>query len=212
MILLSAVFSGFSLPTTNYPVYIVTGVTFWSLFSTSTGTSLTVFEDNKNMFQKTKLPREIFVLSRNYTALVNLGFSCVALTIVYIFFGVKINWTILIFLLDIIFEVLFSIGVSFILATIYVFYKDIKFIWKNIMVFLIHMVGIYIPIERYPQYLHQITKANPMYFYPNIARRCVLEGSYDIFEIKKMVYWGVGSFLVGILLFKKCENNIVAKV
>ncbi|WP_458457733.1 ABC transporter permease [Pseudobutyrivibrio sp.] len=212
MIVMSIVFSGFSTNRTMYPVYYVTGFTLWSMFNTATTTSMTAFEDNKNLFQKTKLPREIFVLSRDYTALVNLGFSCIALLIVLAVFRVRLNWTVIIFVVDVFFEMLFSIGVSFILATIYVFYKDIKFLWRNFIVLLVHMVAVYIPIERYPESLHEITRLNPLYFYPNIARRCVLEGSVDVQELKLMVIWGVGMLLVGLLVFKYKENDIVKKL
>ncbi len=212
MIVMSLVFSGFMGRASDFPVYYVTGFTMWSMFSTATSTSMTAFEDNKNLFQKTKLPREIFVLSRDYTALVNLGFSFIALLIVLIVFRVRPNLAFLIIIVDVFFEMLFSIGVSFILATIYVFYKDIKFLWRNFIVLLVHMVALYIPIERYPENLHEITRLNPMFFYPNIARRCVLEGSFDIAELKLMVIWGVGTFLLGLLVFKYKENDIVKKL
>lgn len=212
MIVMSIVFSGFATRSIMYPVYYITGYTLWTMFSTATTTSMTAFEDNKNLFQKTKLPRAVFVLSRDYTALVNLGFSCIALFIVLAIFRIKPNWTVVIFIVDVFFEMMFSIGISFILATIYVFYKDIKFLWRNIIVLLVHMVAVYIPIERYPESLHQITRLNPLYFYPNIARRCVLEGTYDTQELKLMVIWGVTTFIVGLIVFKLKENDIVKKL
>ncbi len=212
MIVMSLVFSGLMNRDFNYPVYYVTGFTMWSMFNTATTTSLTVFEDNKDLFQKTKLPRLIFVLSRDYTALVNLVFSCIALLIVLVAFRIKLNWTIIIFFIDVIFEMIFSIGVSFILATIYVFYKDIKFLWRNIIILLVHMVAIYIPIERYPDSLYEITRLNPLYIYPNIARRCILEGTFDFNELRMMVVWAVGTFFLGLFVFKFKENEIVKRI
>ena len=212
MIVMSLVFSGYTLNSKTYPVYYITGFTMWSMFQSATTTSMTVFEDNKNLFQKTKLPRGIFVLSRVYTSLANLGFSCIALLIVLTAFKVKLNWTVVIFFIDVLCEMLFSTGIAFILATIYVFYRDIKFIWKNFMVLLVHMVAVYLPIERYPDSLPEITKKNPLYFYPNIARRCVLEGTYDIREIEYMVIWAFGTLLFGLIVFKIHENDIVKNI
>ena len=212
MIVMSIVFSGFATRSVSYPAYYITGYTLWTMFNTATTTSMTAFEDNKNLFQKTKLPREVFVLSRDYTALVNLGFSCIALLIVLAVFRIRPNWTIIIFAIDVLFEMLFSIGVSFMLATIYVFYKDIKFLWKNFIVLLVHMVAVYIPIERYPESLHQITRLNPLYIYPNIARRCILEGEYDIGELKLMIIWALVAIAVGLFVFKIKENDIVKKL
>lgn len=212
MIVMSLVFSGYTLNSKTYPVYYITGYTMWTMFNTATTTSMTAFEDNKNLFQKAKLPREIFVVSRNYTSLANLGFSCIALIIVYVLFRVHLNWTVLVVIIDVFFEMLFSIGVSFILATIYVFYKDVQFLWKNLMVLLVHVLAVYIPIERYPENLHEITRMNPLYMYPDIARKCVLEGIYDMEELKQMMIWGIVVFIVGFFVFKIKENEIVKKL
>ncbi|MCR4694287.1 MAG: ABC transporter permease [Pseudobutyrivibrio sp.] len=212
MIVIGIVFSGYSLYPEKYPVYFITGRTLWILFSTATMTSLTAFEDNKSLFIKAKVKRETFILSRNYTALVNLWFSCIALLIVYICVGVKINWTIIIIIIDVFLELLFSIGISFILATSYVFYKDIKNIWNHLIFIIAHMVAVFVPIERYPKNLHQITQMNPLYIYPNIARQCVLYGTFNKKELFIAIIWAVVTFILGIIYFKIRENEIVKKI
>lgn len=212
MIAMSFVFSGYSPDKNRFPVYYLTGFIFFQLFQTATTTSMSAFEDNQKLFQRSKLPREIFVLSRDYTALVNLGFSFIALLAVLVIFRIKPNFAMLLLLVDMVCEMFFTIGVSFILATIFVFYKDIKFLWNNVITLLTHMVAIFIPIERYPDYLIGITEANPLYFYPNIARRAVLEGTYNIDELKRMVVWAVLMFTFGLLFFKFHENKIVKKL
>lgn len=212
MVAMSFVFSGYAPNKTTFPVYYLIGYIFFQLFQIATTTSMTAFEDNQKLFQKSKLPREIFVLSRDYTALVNLGFSLIALLVVLIFFRIKPSLYMFVIIVDIFCELLFIIGVSFILATIFVFYKDIKFIWNSFITILMHIVAIFVPIERYPDYLKRVTEVNPMYFYPNIARRCILEGSCDAMELKRMIIWAVLTFLVGLGFFKLNENRIVKKL
>ena len=212
MIIMSMVFSGFASRQTNYPVYYITGYTIWTMFNVATTTAMTVFEDNKNLFQKTKMPREVLVLSRDYTAFVNLGCSSIALVLVLIFYRISLNWTVVFFFLAVILEGVFTVGISFLLATIYVFFKDIKFIWKNILVFIVHMIAVYIPIERYPEKLWPMTQKNPLFIYPDVARKCILEKSYDLNEIKLMFIWSAIAFLVGFLVFKLLENDMVKKL
>ena len=212
MVVMSVVLSGYSLDKETYPIYYITGYTLWSMFSTATSTAMTAFIDNRNLFQKSKLPREVFVVSRVYTAFVNLLFSCIAMVLVLIFYRIKLNWTVFIFAIDVFFELIFTIGFSFLLATIYVLFKDIQYIWKNTIVLLVHMVAVLYPLERYPEKLHKITKLNPMYIYPNIARRCVLEGMYDLDELKLMVIWAFISIVLGMLVFKIFENEMVKRL
>ncbi|WP_051195082.1 ABC transporter permease [Pseudobutyrivibrio ruminis] len=212
MVVMTMVFSGFTMKSTDYAVYYLTGFTLWTMFNVSTTTAMTVFEDNKNLFQKTKIPREVFVLSRDYTALVNLGFSTIALVIVLIVVRVKLTWTVIFFPLAVLLELAFSIGVSFFLASIYVFYKDILFIWRNIIVLLIHMVAIFYPIEKYPASVQKITLYNPLFIYPDVARKSLLYGTYDLVQIKLMTIWAIGVLIVGLSVFKLLENSIVKKL
>lgn len=212
MFVMSFVFSGYASVKSIYPLYFITGYTIWTLFNTATTTSLTAFEDNKLLMQKTKLPRELFVLSRDYTAFVNLGFSLVALFIVLFFFRVKLSWTLLLLPITVLAELLFTIGVSLVLATTYVFYRDIKFLWHNLIVALVHMMAIYMPIERYPDNLRIYTENNPIFIFADLSRQCIIYGTYDFHEMIKMICWSVIMFLIGIVTLKLKENEIIKKI
>lgn len=212
MFVMSFVFSGYSTNKSMYPLYFITGYTIWTLFNTATTTAMTALEDNKSLLQKTKLPRELFVLSRDYTAFVNLGFSLIALFVVLIVFQVRISWTILLLPITVISELVFTIGISLILATVYVFYKDIKFLWHNLIVALVHMMAIYMPIERYPEYLIGFTRNNPIFIFADLSRQCVIYGTYDFQEMIKMVCWSAAALVAGILTLKLKENEIIQKI
>ena len=212
MVIMTAVFSGFLPHDINYSANYITGYTMWAMFKVSTITAMTTFEDNKNLFQKTNLPRGIFVLSRVYTGLVNLLFSCIALVIVLIAFRIRPHATIILFAVDVILELLFTVGIAYILSTIYVFYKDIQFFWKNLTVLLVHMVGVYFPIERYPENLIPVTKANPLFMYCDIARKAVIKGTFDWLQLRNAFLWSISVFLVGVVVFKIKENDMVKKL
>lgn len=51
-------------------------------FATATQTSLTTLKDNRNLLIKSKLPRELFVLSRVLTAFVNFLLGCIPFALV----------------------------------------------------------------------------------------------------------------------------------
>ncbi|WP_044938023.1 ABC transporter permease [Pseudobutyrivibrio sp. LB2011] len=212
MVVMSIVFSNFFNSASSYPVYYIISYTFWTMFSTGSASAMSALEDNKTLFQKTKLPRSIFVLSRVYTALVNLGFSCIAMILVLLIFKVEISIYAIFFVVAVSFELLFTIGISYILAVIYVFYKDIRFLWQNVLILLVHMVAIFIPIERYPKELYVLTANNPLFIFPDIARQAIMYQEMNYIELQKMIIWGMCTFLMGILVFKISENNLVKKI
>lgn len=214
MAVMSLIFSTiFASDIDKFPTYFLTAYIFWVLFSGATETSMTTFVDNQNMFQKTKLPRQLFVLSRAYTALVNFGFSLIAFGAILLIYRVPITWISLIFFVDVIFAFMFSTGVSYILATIYVFNRDIKFLYKNFLVLYDHLIAMYYPIQMLKGGIYTIVEYNPLYIYIKIARECVLYNTVS--EVKwfiLMAIWGVGTLAVGTLAFKLNENEMLHKL
>ena len=115
MIVMSLIFTQmFRRSIENFPIYFLTGSVIWQMFTGATNASMSTLIDNKNLLIKAKLPMEIFVLARVYTALVNLGYSLVAYVVMLAFFRIKLNWTILFFPVVIVFLLLFSLGISYI--------------------------------------------------------------------------------------------------
>ena len=110
----------------NYPIYYLSGYILWHMFTGATNAAMTTLIDNKNMLIKVRLPMEIFVIARVYTALVNLGYSLIAYIVMLIVFRIQIRVTVLLFPVIILFILMFSLGVSFVLSTAFVFcYFDV---------------------------------------------------------------------------------------
>ena len=69
----------------NYPVYYLTGMIIWTMFTVQLINPMTTLVDNKTMLIKVRFPMRIFVMSRVYTALVNLGYSLIPYVGILIF-------------------------------------------------------------------------------------------------------------------------------
>ena len=133
MILVSFIFSHiFSRDIENYPAYYYMGYIVMAFFTTATTTSMTSLKDNKNLMLKSKLPRRTFVLSRVYTALVNMGFSLIAYIFVMVYFKITPGLTMLLFPVDVFFLLLFTMGVSYALSIWFVFHQDTRNIYAII--------------------------------------------------------------------------------
>ena len=84
MAVLSMIFSTmFKKSIQNFPIYYLTGLIIWQLFSTATSTSITTLVDNRQLLLKVKLSKETFVLARVFTAVANFGYTFIAYIIMY---------------------------------------------------------------------------------------------------------------------------------
>ena len=79
MVVLSLIFSQlFRRSIDNYPIYYLTGYLLWQTFTGATTAAMTALVDNKMLLLKVKFPMDLFILTRVYTALINLGYSVIA--------------------------------------------------------------------------------------------------------------------------------------
>lgn len=211
MVVMSLIFSQmFKTSIDKFPTYFLTAYVFWTLFSVATETGMTALVDNRALLLKVKLPKQTFILSRIYTSLVNFGFICIAYVAVLIFYRVEFHWTVLLFPIDVIFALLFTTGITYILAILYVFHRDIKFLYVNLLILWDHLIAMYYPIEMLSPIMQKVVGWNPIYVFVKIARDCVLYGrvSEKLLWIQ-MIFWGIGTLFVGYVVFKCKENRVM---
>lgn len=214
MIIMSLIFSTmFARDIENFPLYYLTGSIFWTLFSTATNTAMNALVDNRSLLMKVKLPKQIFVLSRIYTALVNFGYTCIAYVLMLIVFRVHLSWTMLLFPVVVVFALLFSIGISYVLSIAYVFFADIKYLYGIVLTLWMYLSAIFYPVTQLPEFMQRIIELNPVYVGIAIARDCVIYQTVsEPMMWIKLFAWGIGAFVVGYLVFRKKENHVMQKI
>lgn len=197
----------------NFPIYYLTGYIIWLAFTGATNAAMTTLVDNKMLLIKVKLPMEVFVLTRVYTALVNLGYSVVAYVIMLVVFRVTPKWTMLLFPVIIVVLFLFSLGISYILATAYVFFGDVKHLYSVILTLWMYCSAIFYPIDNLEGVIRVVIEWNPIFNYIDAARSIVMYGQIPpTWEIVRMILWAAGMYVFGYYIFRKHKNDVMQKV
>lgn len=214
MAVMSLVFSTmFRKSIENYPIYLMTGQIIWGMFSTATNAAMGALVENKNLLLKVKLPKQIFILAKIYTALVNFGYTCIAYLLMLLLFQVRLTWTVLLLPAVIFFTLLFSLGLGYMLSIAYVFFADIKYLYSVLLTLWMYLSAIFYPVSNLSPAMRRVVEANPIYIVIAIARDCMLYGkvSEPIMWVR-LVIWSIGSFVVGYVFFKKNENKVMQKI
>lgn len=214
MLVLSLVFSQmFKKSIENFPVYYLCGSVLWSLFTTSTQTAMTALVDNKQMLIKVKIPMQVFVISRVYTAFVNFIYSLIAFVPILIVFHVKLNVRILFLVVIVMFELLFTVGFSYILSIGYVFFGDVRHLYGIMLTMWMYLSAIFYPVNSLPDIMITVVANNPIYLFIDGMRWIVLEGIFPPGRtVLKMIIWSVFVYLMGSLIFYKSRNKVMQKL
>jgi ABC-2 type transport system permease protein len=147
----------------NFPVQLLLGIVIWTFFADATSTALAAFVSNADMIRKTSFPRWILViaavLSSTMTLAVNLGLLVVIGIALHFFSLGWYSWAVLPVLLEL---CAFTVGVSLILATLYVSYRDLIHVWDVGLQVVFWGSAVVFPLALIPPKYLQIVAFNPM--------------------------------------------------
>lgn len=214
MAVLSLIFSQlFRRSIENYPIYYLTGYILWQTFTGATTAAMTTLVDNKPLLMKVKFPMELFILTRVYTALIQLGYSLAAYAVMLAVFRVSLQWAVLASPLIILCLFAFSLGISYILATAYVFFGDVKHLYTVLLTLWMYCSAIFYPVEQLQGFIRLVILNNPLYVFIHCLRKAVMQGLWPAgMEWVQMVLWSVGVYLFGHWIFRRNRNTIMQKL
>lgn len=214
MAVLSLIFSQlFRRSIENYPIYYLTGYILWQTFTGATNAAMTTLVDNKMLLLKVKFPMDLFILTRVYTALINLGYSLVAYVLMLVVFQVTPKWTMLFSPVVIFCLIVFSLGISYMLATAYVFFGDIKHLYSVVLTLWMYCSAIFYPVEQLQGFIRVVIWNNPLYTYIHCLRKAVMYGTLpDTVEFLQMILWAAAIYGLGYGIFRRCRSKILQKI
>lgn len=194
----------------NYPLYLICGNTLFTFFNESANMGLTSIIYNAPLIKKVYIPKFIFPLSRVCSSFVTMSFSLAAVLLVMLFTQSPLHWTILLFWIPLIFELMFCCGIALLLSSMTVYFRDMQHLFSVLTLGWMYATPIFYPLEQLPQFAQNLMKLNPMYHYINMFRNLVMYGN-----IPGPNTWiacavsGAAMLLIGLLVFRKLQRNFI---
>ena len=163
MTVLSVVFSNlFRFNVDKYSLYILCGQTVFNFFNEATNNSMMAIIGNAPLIKKVYIPKYLFVLSKVASSIINLLAQFCALILVMFCSRIQMHVTMFFVFLPLIFLVLISLGVSLILATIAVRFRDIIHLYSVFTTALLYMMPVIYPLNILPAKILFVVKLNPL--------------------------------------------------
>lgn len=200
----------FSTPGVNYLVYLMSGLVIFNYFSEATNNGMSSVVANFSLINKVYMPKYIFPLSKCLFVGINFLLTLIPLYAIIIITGTGVSVLHLLLPFVIICLFLFTVGFSFILATISVFLRDMFYIYGVIISLWTYMTPIMYDVAIIPSNLQLIFKFNPLYWFIKFARDIILFKAVPTLNV--WIYcsvFAIGFFLLGIIVFKKNQDKFI---
>ena len=211
LLIMSLVFgSFFSQYEPHYTIYLFCGNIIFAYFSDASGGCMQTLVDNAPVLTKVKVPKYLFVLSRSTSSLINFSLTLSVFFIFCIIFGINFTWSFLLLIFPLVFLILFNVGMGLFLSSLYVFFRDMTYLWSLFVMLLMYMSAIFYPVEILPDFLGKLIYLNPVYVYIRFFRAIVIDGAAPSLSLWLLsaIYSAIALFL-GILLYRKSSDKFL---
>jgi len=138
----------------NFPVFVLCALLPWNFFSASLIGATGSIVGNANLVNKVSFPREILPASIVFAELVNFCLALVVLFAMIFIFGIGLTPWALLLPVVLLIQVVFTLGISFLLATLNVFYRDTQQIMSVVMLAWFFVTPIFYPVSILPRDYH----------------------------------------------------------
>lgn len=165
----------------NYSVYLLLGIILWTFFSEATNNGMLAVVGKSAIIKKIYFPRIIVVIAASLNALINLAFNMLVLIGLMVYLQIDVWHIQTLLIVPLILEMwIMSLGLSLLLATMYVRWRDLSHIWELVLQVMFYLTPIIYPITMIPaKYAFWLTILNPMAQIIIDSRRLFLTFTFD---------------------------------
>ena len=165
---------------------------------------------NSGIFTKVNVPKYLFLFSKNVSSLINFGLSLCLFFIFVIADGIPIKMHFLMLLFPIVCLVLFNLGIGLILSALYVFFRDINYLYNVFTMLLMYVSAIFYQITIVPAKYRMLFYLNPVYCYIEYFRKIVLNGKIPTVQFHLLCAgYAIAAFAIGCWIYKKYNHKFL---
>ena len=214
LIILSLVFSTLLRSgVSNFPVFLLPALLCWRFFSISTSMSLSSVIGNAPLVTKVYFPRWLLILSSNIANLIGSSLEFAALFPLLVILGMRITFLILLLPVILAFEFLLIVGVSLILASLNVYYRDFNQIWDITLQIGFFLCPIIYSMNLIPERYLLAYSLNPMTQIIESVRKILYYNTLPILtDLVIVLASGVLLLFIGYLIYRRLEPGFAEEI
>lgn len=188
----------------HYVIYLFSGQVIFNYFTEATNEGMLALVSNSSIFTKINVPKYLFLFSKNVSALINFGI----ILVIYLCFiaadGVIFTFNFLLLIYPIICLVFINLGMGLILSALYIFFRDIQYLYSLFTRVIMYGSAIFYSIDILPQHLQALFYCNPIFVCITYFRSIVLHNTVpDLWLHLLLTGYAIVLFGIGCWVYKK---------
>ncbi|MBO7305043.1 MAG: ABC transporter permease, partial [Clostridia bacterium] len=100
--------------------------------------------------------------------------------------------------------------VGMILSALYMFFRDVQYLWTVFIQLLMYMSAIFYDVSVYSDKVQRLFLLNPVYVYIKYFRSVVIDNALPSLEVNVLaIGYALIAFGIGALIYKKCNHKFL---
>ncbi|MTI80579.1 MAG: ABC transporter permease [Firmicutes bacterium] len=201
------------IPVENFALFVFIGLLPWMFVQGSISQSTNSIINNQNLLKKVYFPRIIIPMSVIMSNLINFLINLIVLLAALFIYNIEITIAITLFPLITFVNWLIVAGLSILLSSITVKYRDISHLVDVIFMAWFYLTPIIYPLSMVPEPYKSIIQLNPFTGVVEMYREILLDGKIpDQASILTAFLYGIMIFILGVYVFYKREKDFVEEL
>ena len=146
----------------DYALNLLLGIVLWTYFADATNRAMASIVERGDLIRKVYFPRAIIVIAASLSSLITLVLNFVVVAVFLIAAGISLRWTAPLLVLLILELYALTLGCSFLLAALYVRFRDFRHIWELGLQLLFYGSPIIYPMSFVPARWQGLLALNPI--------------------------------------------------
>lgn len=194
----------------HFIIYIFSGTLLMSFYTECTQGCMRALMANASIFTKINVPKYLFLISKTIQAFINFVLTLILFFVFCIFDKITFGVHMLSLLYPIFTMLVFCFGVGLILSALYVFFRDIEYLYGVFLTLLNYVSAIFYPVTILPEQFRKFFFCNPVYTYIYYFRTVVIDGAIPSLSIHLLCAAYALVFLgIGCLIYRKCNHEFL---
>ncbi len=194
----------------HFAIYIFAGQLVFSYFTDATNQGMTSLLANASIFTKVNVPKYLFLFSQNVSALINFGLTLLVFFTFVTIDGIPFTWKYVMLIYPILLLIAFNLGLGLILSALFVFFRDMQYLWGIATQLIMWMSAIFYPIDMFSDTVRNLFLLNPLYLFIRYFRKIVIESTIPSPQFHLLLLLDAVIVLgIGMWMYKKYNHEFL---
>ena len=191
-------------------IYLFSGNLVLAYYKESTKNGMSSLVKNANIFTKINVPKYMFLLSKNVSALVNFGLTLVVYFMFCALDGIHFHFRMLLLLYPILGLLMMNIGIGLILSALFVFFRDIRYLYEVFLTLITYVSAVFYSVDKFSPSGQRLFLLNPVYVFIKYFRCIVIDGKIPSLEYHALcAFYAVIFLVIGGYVYKKLNHQFL---